>query len=282
MTEQSTSKGWLADELHNPHQSPDKASKVRAMFAAIAHAYDLNNRLHSFGRDQSWRRRAVKLAQVQPGDVVLDVACGTGDLAMQFSRSGAQSVLGLDFTFEMLELAQRKKPSSHRAIEPSREEKKSPVENQKPQASCYSGGKPQTFLTYTAADALRLPVNLASVNVVSIAFGLRNVSQPALALAEFYRVLIPGGRLIVLEFSQPANPLLRRLSGFYCRRIMPRTAAWIARDRVGAYRYLPSSVDTFATRQDMLQMMGAAGFTGLSVTPLTFGIAVIYRGFKSV
>lgn len=217
------------------------------MFAAIAHAYDLNNRLHSMGRDQAWRRAAVKMAAVRPGDVVLDVACGTGDLAMAFEHAGAGRVIGVDFTPAMLTHANRKRHDPGR-------------------------------VTYHAGDAMRLPLVGASVDVVSIAFGIRNVADPSAALAEFARVLRPGGRLVILEFSQPTNPLIRGVDRLYREKVMPITATWIAGDRSGAYKYLPRSVSTFLDRRAMVDAMQQAGFGEIQQRPLTFGIAVCYVG----
>ncbi len=243
---------WTDQALINPHQASDKASRVQAMFAAIAPRYDLNNRLHSGGRDQAWRRRAVQMAQVQPGEVVVDIACGTGDLAMAFARGSAGRVIGLDFTCDMLSLAQQKAAADQAHPPPS----------------------------YHAGDAMRLPLADSSAHVVSIAFGIRNVVGPAQAIREFYRVLRPNGRLVILEFTQPTHPLVRRVYNFYFTRIMPRTAALIAADRSGAYRYLPRSVNTFLDQQAMVGLMQDAGFTQAGVQPLTLGIAALYRGVK--
>lgn len=241
---------WTQRNLANPHQVADKARRVEQMFAAIAPSYDLNNRLHSLGRDQAWRRAAVKMANVQPTDIVLDVACGTGDLSLAFADAHPAKVIACDFTVNMLKVAAAKHT---RASAP---------------------------LTYHAADAMRLPLPDACVDVVSIAFGIRNVADPARALAEFHRVLRPGGRAIILEFSLPANRLLRAGYNFYFKHIMPRTASLIARDRSGAYRYLPKSVNTFIDRAGMQQLLSNAGFHHITLSPLTFGIAVAYRAAK--
>lgn len=247
---QSPEPAWTQGDLANPHTVGDKARRVEQMFAAIAPSYDLNNRVHSLWRDQAWRRAAVRIANVKPTDVVLDVACGTGDLSAAFLAGGAQRVVGIDFTVNMLRVAQTKR-----------------TQHAQP-------------LTYQAGDAMRLPVADSSVDVVSIAFGIRNVAKPEQAMAEFARVLRPGGRLIVLEFSLPTNPLLLAGYNFYFRHVMPRTASLLARDRSGAYRYLPQSVNTFIDRAGMAKMMQDVGFTQITQKPMTFGIAVCYRGVK--
>lgn len=243
---------WQPRELaDDPHGRADKADKVRAMFAAIAGAYDLNNRLHSFGLDQRWRRKAVELAGVRATDDVVDVACGTGDLTELFALSGARSVVGLDFTPQMLDIARDK---SARAEGPSR-----------------GRAKPR----YEQGDATNLSLADGSVDVLSIAFGLRNVGDPLKALGEFRRVLRPGGRLVVLEFDEPRNPLIRAANRLYTHRIMPVTASLIARDRSGAYRYLPRSVETFLDRDRLREALLSVGFTDVRQTPLTFGTCVV-------
>jgi len=251
-TPRDVRRAWDDRELADPHAAPDKAKRVKRMFAAIAPSYDLNNRLHSLGLDRTWRQAAVRAGQVKPTDIVLDVACGTGDLAMAFAQAGAKQVIGVDFTVAMLNLALKKQPATQAGH----------------------------ALSYQAGDAMRLPLADQSVDILSIAFGIRNVQSPSAALREFYRVLKPGGRLVILEFSLPRNALLRGLYNFYFRHVMPRTAAWIARDHCGAYRYLPQSVNTFLNRQEMKQRMREAGFGRLTDQALTFAIAVVYRAVK--
>ncbi len=240
---------WTRDELHaDPHQHAEKARRVQRMFGAIAGSYDLNNRLHAFGRDQAWRRRLIRILGVGASDRVLDVACGTGDLAEAAARVGAVKVLGVDFTPEMLDVARRKaKRGADR------------------------GHWPEGALVYEQGDAMALDQEAAAHDVVTIAFGIRNVADPAKALAEFHRVLSPGGRLGILEFSEPRNGILRWFNGFYTRRIMPLTATLIARDRSGAYRYLPRSVQTFLDPQGLASLLREAGFNVEAQIPLTFG-----------
>lgn len=247
---------WTAADLQqNPHVRADKPARVRAMFAAIAESYDLNNRLHSLGRDQAWRRYAVRAADVTPGAQVLDVACGTGDLTEAFARSAAAHVIGVDFTAEMLDIARRKQPRRLPAVAAAK-------------------------VSYEQGDAMALRFPDAQFDVVSIAFGIRNVLEPARALSEFARVLKPGGRLIVLEFDRPGWFPARQLNDLYCGWIMPRTATWISGDRSGAYRYLPKSVGTFMARAEMRAALERAGFAQVSARALTLGICVCYRGVK--
>lgn len=246
---------WTDAELGDPHAHADKPGKVRAMFAAIAGSYDLNNRLHSLGRDQAWRRYAVGAASVRPGDTVLDVACGTGDLTQAFARSPAGAIVGIDFTRAMLDIAERKRAAL-------------------PPKDC---GR----ITYLEGDAMALPAADGSADVVSIAFGIRNVADPARAIAEFARVLRPRGRLVVLEFDRPRGAMLRRLHDFYVGWLMPRTATLISGDRSGAYKYLPRSVGTFLSREEMCALIARSGFRAVTVNPLTFGICACYRAERA-
>jgi demethylmenaquinone methyltransferase/2-methoxy-6-polyprenyl-1,4-benzoquinol methylase len=240
---------WNDNLLTNPHAVQDKRGRVQKMFAAIAPSYDLNNRLHSLWMDQAWRRKAVKLAQVKPDDRVVDVACGTGDLSIKFSAE-AKATLGVDFTFEMLPIARGKSETRN----------------------------PKSRIAFINGDAQNLPLPDGCADVVSIAFGIRNVQDPLVAIKEFRRVLRPGGRVIILEFSLPTNPFLRGLYNFYFRKILPRTATLISGDKTGAYKYLPESVNTFITRDKMMQMMRDAGFSDVQQFPMTFGVCVCYRG----
>lgn len=247
-----TTRVWDGRALANPHAVADKRTRVRRMFAAIAPSYDLNNRLHSLWQDQRWRRTAARLSELRPGETVVDVACGTGDLSLAFAAAGADCVIGVDFTHEMLPLARSK--------------------------AAEAGERRCRFID---GDAMALPLADQCADVVSIAFGIRNVARPEVALGEFRRILRPGGRAVILEFSLPTNPILRALYNFYFRRILPHTATLLSGDRTGAYRYLPESVNTFLGREQMMRMMGDAGFTAVRQHPLTFGVCVCYVGMRA-
>lgn len=274
------STAWNDQLLQNPHAVADKRTRVQRMFAAIAPSYDLNNRLHSLWMDQAWRHKAVKLANLKPTDRVVDVACGTGDLTLKFAAAlramgliPYRRVIGVDFTFEMLPIAESKTPRSLQT-RPGGGPFKDVVKDFVPISHTVS--VPDAL--FLNGDALALPLPDASADVLSIAFGIRNVQDPAAAIREFRRVLRPGGRLVILEFSLPTNPLLRGLYNFYFRKVLPTTATLISGDKTGAYKYLPESVNTFIGRDQMLAMMQSAGFTGVQQFPMTFGICVCYRG----
>ncbi|MFM9958898.1 MAG: class I SAM-dependent methyltransferase [Phycisphaerales bacterium] len=267
------SPAWSEGELRaDPHRNAQKAEKVRGMFAAIARSYDLNNRLHSFGRDVAWRKAAVRLAQVKSGDDVLDVACGTGDLTRAFADTGPRRVVGLDFTPQMLDIACQKSGVA-RGLR-SNEVPGTPVGGGRRGAV----GATRVLPEYLDGDAMNLPFPDGSFDVVSIAFGLRNVSDPGKALREFQRVLRPGGRVVVLEFARPRSNLVAWANDVYTSKVMPWSATMISGDRSGAYRYLPKSIETFLTREQVADSLRAAGFTEVSQKAMTFGVCVCSVG----
>lgn len=252
---------WDEGSLADPHGQPDKAARVRAMFDGIAPTYDRVNRLLSGGRDAYWRRRAVALARIGAKDRVLDVACGTGEFARAFAGAldaiasstgdaGGARVVGCDFSERMLALA------------PARR-----------------GGGSIT-INWCRADALAVPFMDASFTVVSCAFGVRNFESLDASLREAARVLVPGGRAVILEFSLPRSAALAALYRYYFHGVLPRLASWISKDRSGAYRYLPQSVSSFADAPRMKESLAAAGFSRVDVTPLTFGIVTVYVAWK--
>jgi demethylmenaquinone methyltransferase / 2-methoxy-6-polyprenyl-1,4-benzoquinol methylase len=243
------SPAWDREALADPHARADKAARVRRMFDAISPTYERVNRLVSLGRDAAWRRRAVAAANVCPSDVVLDVCCGTGDLIRAFAACNPppRMILGVDFAGEMLARGR------------------------------YDNLRVPHHLLQ--ADGLRLPLADQSVDVVSSAFGVRNFQDLDAGLREMRRVLRPGGRVIILEFALPENPVFRALYRIYCERILPILATALSRDRTGAYRYLPSSIRTFERRAAMIARLESCGFSKVVATPMNFGGVVLYLGY---
>jgi demethylmenaquinone methyltransferase/2-methoxy-6-polyprenyl-1,4-benzoquinol methylase len=239
--------------------NPDKeqelahARRVRAMFAGIATRYDLLNHLLSVNTDRRWRQLvAAKLRPAfKPGTRTLDVACGTGDLALTLAEAGAPDVVALDFCRPMLELAARKARERGRVV------------------------------PFIEGDALCLPFAEATFDVVTIAFGLRNLASVEAGLDELRRVLRPGGTLAVLEFSHPVVPGLRALFQFYFTRVLPRLGGLVSGSR-SAYEYLPDSVARFPDQTELAALMRAVGFDKVEYQNLTGGIAALHTGARSV
>ena len=226
-----------------------KAQDVQAMFAQIAPRYDLLNRLLSAGVDRSWRRAAAEEALLLHPERLLDVATGTADFALELKRrSPATTVIGSDFVPQMLEIGRAKAVSQHLDI------------------------------LLEEGDALRLPYRDASFDTVTCAFGFRNFADYPRGLSEFWRVLRPGGRCVILEFPPPAAGLFGSVFRFYFQRILPRIGGFIS-GNAGAYSYLPQSVLAFPPPGDLAQLMVATGFR-TRYRLLTFGIAAIHVGDK--
>ncbi len=223
------------------------------MFAGIAARYDLLNHLLSGNTDRRWRRLVVETLRpaLGVGTRTLDVACGTGDLALTLAETGTTRVVGLDFCRPMLELAARKAATNERA------------------------------LPFIEGDALRLPFAGATFDVLTIAFGLRNLASVEDGLREFYRVLRPGGTLAVLEFSRPVLPGFRALFQFYFTRVLPRIGGLVSGSR-GAYEYLPDSVSRFHDQARLATLMREVGFECVAYKNLTGGIAALHTGVRPI
>jgi len=224
---------------------PEDARRVREMFARISPRYDLLNHLLSGNIDKRWRRLVVRRLspQLPPNAQVLDVACGTGDLSIEIFEATQAKVIGLDFCRPMLELAQQK----------TRE------------------------ISFAEGDALRLPFADETFDLVTIGFGLRNLSSLESGLRELKRVLKQGGWAAVLEFSQPAVPGLRGFVAFYYAQVLPRIGGWLSGSR-GAYEYLPDSISKFPNQDELAQIMRDTGFDQVSFENLTGGVAALHVG----
>jgi demethylmenaquinone methyltransferase/2-methoxy-6-polyprenyl-1,4-benzoquinol methylase len=222
------------------------------MFDRIAPRYDLLNRVLSAGTDVRWRRRAVDLLELRPPARVLDVCTGTADLLIEaLGRDPGLHGAGLDFSLPMLRRGLKKLTA---------------------RGLLGRGG-------LGAADAERLPLRSGSCDGALVAFGIRNVGRPLEALRELRRVLRPGGRLVVLEFSMPGGAL-GVLYRAYFRRILPLVGRIVSGDR-GAYTYLPESVERFATPSGFARLLEEAGFTAIVQRPLSGGIAYLHRGERA-
>jgi demethylmenaquinone methyltransferase/2-methoxy-6-polyprenyl-1,4-benzoquinol methylase len=227
------------------------AAAVRDMFTSIAPRYDLLNHLLSFNIDRLWWRRTARTFRhilSRPGARALDLCCGTGDMAFALMRASRQEaeIFGADFSHAMLV----------RAVEKSR----------------------GTSMRWLEADALRLPVPDGSFDLVTSAFGFRNLADYDAGLREIFRVLRSGGEVGILDFGEPKG-LIGRVYRVYFKRVLPAVGTVISGVK-GPYAYLPASVERFPSPDEMLGRMRAAGFADVSWTPYTFGIAGLYKGKK--
>ena len=234
-------------------QLSDKGRNVRQMFDDIAFRYDLLNRLLSFGIDRRWRRYAVSQLSIPKDGRVLDIATGTCDVALEVAKQTDPSVtiVGEDFTQGMLVQGQSKL-------------KDSPYGER---------------IMLVNAPCEEIPHPDATFDGITIAFGIRNVVDRQAGLQEMHRVLKPGGRAVILEFSNPKNKLFSKLYYLYFQKILPTLGGLISRKR-SAYQYLPDSVIEFPTQDEFSQMMTDAGFKRTQYADQTFGIATVYVGDK--
>ncbi len=230
----------------------EKAGRVRGVFTSVASRYDVMNDVMSGGVHRLWKDAMMDWLAPRPGQRLLDVAGGTGDIAFRFlKRAPSATATVLDLTESMLDAGRSRAEAENLA------------------------GR----LDWTVGDAMALPFDAASFDVYTISFGIRNVTRPADALAEAFRVLKPGGRLMVLEFSQIPNDLLQRAYDLYSFNVIPRMGQVIARDRE-SYQYLVESIRRFPDQETFAEMIAHAGFDQVRYRNLSMGIAALHSGWK--
>jgi demethylmenaquinone methyltransferase/2-methoxy-6-polyprenyl-1,4-benzoquinol methylase len=231
----------------------EKSSRVADVFSSVASKYDLMNDLMSFGLHRLWKRFTLGHANAREGQRILDIAGGTGDLAREFAKKvgNTGAVVLADINEKMLE--QGRERLLNEGI----------VGN----------------VTYVQADAEKLPFPDNHFDCITIAFGLRNVTDKAAALKSMYRVLKPGGKLLVLEFSKPVLPLLNTIYDKYSFHVIPKLGAWICND-AESYQYLVESIRMHPDQETLKNMLGAAGFEDAEYFNLTGGIVALHKGYK--
>ena len=230
----------------------EKAGRVRGVFGSVASKYDVMNDAMSLGIHRLWKDAMMDWLAPRPGQRLLDVAGGTGDIAFRFlGRAGRARATVLDLTEPMLTEGRHRAEAEARGPE----------------------------LDWIVGDAMALPFATSSFDVYTISFGIRNVTRPEVALAEAFRVLRPGGRLMVLEFSQIPNELMQRVYDLYSFNIIPRLGQAVTGDR-DSYQYLVESIRRFPDQERFLDMIRAAGFEQANYRNLTMGVAALHSGWK--
>ncbi len=228
---------------------PPEKKKIRAMFNNIAGKYDFLNHFLSLGIDLYWRRRVIKvLKEFQPKEII-DVATGTGDLAIQISKIHPDKIVGIDIAEEMLAIAKAK----------------------------ISKKKLDNIIELLQADSENLPFGDNAFDAVTVAFGVRNFEDLEKGIKEIYRVIRPGGKAVILEFSMPTKFPVKQLYKFYFKFILPLFGRLVSKNKF-AYTYLPASVSTFPQGVEFVNILKKTGFDATKHIKLTFGIASIYIG----
>jgi demethylmenaquinone methyltransferase / 2-methoxy-6-polyprenyl-1,4-benzoquinol methylase len=239
----------------------DASRQVREMFTQIAPRYDLLNHLLSLQLDRLWRARVARRLRpilARRDALVLDLCCGTGDLALSLSRSAKARIVGADFSHAMLMRARAKSES----------------------ISSASGRPAPEPMPLFEADALCLPFAANSFSLVTTAFGFRNLANYERGLKEIRRVLKPGGMLAILEFTEPPPGMLGDLYRWYFRKILPRIGSWLSGDR-SAYNYLPASVSRFFRPKELASLLATAGYQSIDYSVWTLGTVALHIGRRS-
>lgn len=244
---------YKAEEIRPYNDEESKTGQVRQMFDSIAPAYDFMNRAMTMGIDKWWRKRAVKMVGEYHPMTILDVATGTGDLALQlFDTLHPRHITGIDLSEGMLEVGRKK--IAEREL--------------------------TNKITLEQGDCLNMRFADEAFNAVTVAYGVRNFEHLQQGYAEMYRVLAGGGVLCVIELSVPTNPVIKALYNLYSRTLIPMVGRLISKDR-RAYSYLPESIAAVAQGEEMLEIMRKAGFKNCRYKRMTFGTCTIYIGEKT-
>lgn len=217
----------------------EKKTEVKKIFDSIAWRYDFLNHLLSFGMDIRWRKMALKLTGLNSKSILLDIACGTGDVAIEAGKQGAKNIFGADYSFNMLKLFEKK--------------------------SEWIKGRTAQLV------AENLPVKDDSVTNITVAFGVRNFYDIQEGFNSFYRVLKKDGKATIIEFRLPSNRVFKGLYKFYFKKILPVVGGIISGDKE-AYKYLPRSVEEFDEKINMTELLRNSGFRKIEIYPLTLGI----------
>lgn len=243
----------MVGEVSNPYlpESSEKKRFVRDMFDAVSSRYDFLNRLLSGFVDVYWRSQALKCIDFRMNPRLLDLATGTADMAVMAMKKGARRVIGVDISIGMLQYGRKK--INRKGLSGS--------------------------VHLVCGDAECLPVDREKVDAVTIAFGIRNVSDIRLALLEMHRVLVPSGVVVILEFSQPRLIGFKQLYRFYFLKVLPFVGSIFSRDKK-AYYYLPHSVMKFPEREDFVRLLEESGFANIRYGDMTLGIVTVYCGIK--
>ena len=241
-----------AEKINPYDNNRAKTEQVKEMFDSIAPAYDFMNRAMTFGIDKCWRAKAVKMIKAYSPKTILDVATGTGDLAIKLARSlRPEKITGIDLSEGMIAIGRKKIEDANLSH----------------------------TIDFVVGDCLNLPFDKAQFDCITVAYGVRNFEHLDQGYREMYRVLKPGGVLCVIELSTPTSPIVKPFYKLYTRYLIPFVGRLVSKD-VRAYSYLPESIAAVPQGNDMLQLMRDAGFSNCKFTRLTFGTCTIYMAIK--
>jgi ubiquinone/menaquinone biosynthesis C-methylase UbiE len=260
----------MGDSLRSEISTPaGKSRYVRRLFATIADRYDLITVVLSYGRDRGWKRHLVRMASPGPGERVLDVACGTGDIAFELARRGAAGVVGLDITHRMVQLARARQAEVGNG--PTRRRAQGAWQTKRRNAD--AGPR----VVFTVGDICALPFPDRSFDIVTTGYGMRNVPEITTALAELRRVLKPGGRLLSLDFNRPDNGMVRAVYLAYLTVVGSALGYLLHRDP-DTYRYIPESIRRYPGAAGISSLMQDQGFVDAGYQPVLGGLMAINWG----